>query len=286
MARALKGKKSNHILFIADDIQGEYFGKIISEMDIFAYKAGYFITLCADHSDDDFVDFIYSRFFDGIVIGSASFPLQNIQRLINAGIPIVLLEIRDYSTLTGVFGLINTGLYKGAKNCVRCLYEHGRRNLLFLDRINKQGIESSLDDWRLKGFVDQLQEYGLVFSRENVISGCRTEEEMIGKIQSRMTHQNAVPDGIFARNDLLACIGMEAVKALGFSIPKDISFIGFDNSRLSRFSSPALASMEIQQKEIGKAIMRMIIALIDNRSSYSTRIEEHLETQLIMRPSI
>jgi len=32
--------------------------------------------------------------------------------------------------------------------------------------------------------------------------------------------------------------------------------------------------------------MKMMISLIDNRDSFSTRIEEHLETQLIMRSSI
>jgi DNA-binding LacI/PurR family transcriptional regulator len=44
--------------------------------------------------------------------------------------------------------------------------------------------------------------------------------------------------------------------------------------------------VEIQQKEIGRAIMKMMIALIDRRDSFSTRIEEHLETRLVLRSSI
>ena len=285
MARALKGKKSNHILFIADDIQGEYFGKLISEIDTFAYNEGYFITLCSDRKDEDFVDRIYSRLFDGIVIGSANFPLEQIQRLVNSSIPIVLLEIRDYSSITGVYGLINTGLYRGARNCVRCLYDRGRRNLLYLDRISREGHRSGRDDWRLKGFFDQSLEYGLSVSERNVISGCRTEQALIEAVRDKI-EEGFVPDGIFGRNDYIALLGMEAVKTLGFSVPSDISVIGFDNSRMCRFSSPKLASMEIQQKTIGEAIMKMIISLIDNRSSFSSRIEEHLETQLIMRSSI
>lgn len=286
MARALKGKKSNHILFIADDIQGEYFGKLISEIDSFAYAEGYFITLCSDRPDEDFVDRIYSHFFDSIVIGSANFPLKQIQRLVNSSIPIVLLEIRDYSSITGVYGLINTGLYQGARSIVRCLYEKGRRNLLFLDRISKDGSVSTQDDWRVKGFFDQVQAYGLPVTEKNVIAGCTSEEEL----QSRLTHlieqEGFVPDGIFGRNDHMALLGMETVQALGYSVPEDISIIGFDNSRMCRFSSPKLSSMEIQQKAIGEAVMKMIITLIDDRSSYTTRLEEHLETRLIMRASI
>ena len=286
MARALKGKKSNHILFIADDIQGEYFGKLISEIDSFAYNEGYFITLCADHKDEDFVDRIYSRLFDGIVIGSANFPLQQIQRLVNSSIPIVLLEIRDYSSITGVYGLINTGLYRGARNCVRCLFDRGRRNLLYLDRISKEGHRSDRDDWRLKGFFDQSLEYGLPVTERNVIAGCRSEQSLMEAIRAKIQDEGFVPDGIFGRNDYMALLGMEAVKTLGFTVPSDISVIGFDNSRMCRFSSPKLSSMEIQQKAIGESIMKMIISLIDNRSSFTSRLKEHLETQLIMRSSI
>ncbi len=285
MARALKGKKSNHILFVADDIQGEYFGKLISEIDSLAYKEGYFITLCADHNDEDFVNRIYSKFFDGIVIGSAAFPVKNIQRLVNTGIPVVLLEIRDYSSIEGVYGLINTGLYEGARECVRQLYHRGRRQLLFLDRLSKDGTGSNLDDWRLKGFYDQMHEYGLPVSEANIISGCASEEALNAAIAQRIASGN-VPDGVFGRNDHMALVGMEAFKANGFSIPADISFIGFDNSRSCRFSQPALSSMEIQQKELASSLMQMIINLIDRPEEYADRLEEHLKTQLVMRESV
>lgn len=286
MARALKGKKSNHILFVVDDIQSEYFGKLISEIDAFAYNEGYFITLCADHKDDDFADRIYSRFFDGIVIGSVNFPLKQIQRLVNSNIPVVLLEIRDYSSITGVYGLINTGLYRGAMNCVRCLYDRGRRNLLYLDRISKDGQRSGRDDWRLKGFFDQSLEYGLPVTENNVIAGCKDEQSFMEAFRLKVQEEGFIPDGIFGRNDDMALLGMEAVKTLGFTVPTDVSIIGFNNSRMCRFASPKLSSMGIQQKALGESIMKMIISLIDNRPQFSSRLEEHLETQLIMRSSI
>ena len=39
IARALKGKHSNQILFIADHITNEYFASIVSEMDKYAYDS-------------------------------------------------------------------------------------------------------------------------------------------------------------------------------------------------------------------------------------------------------
>ena len=282
MARALKGKKSNHILFIADDIKGEYFGKLISEIDDLAYKEDYFITLCADHQDEDFVNRIYSKFFDGIVIGSASFPLHNIQRLIDANIPIVLLEIRDYSSINGVYGLINTGLYEGSRSSVRTLYERGRRRLLFLDRVSASGNWSSMDDWRLKGFTDQCKAYQL---EPMVISGCRTEDELSAKIIDLLGSGN-VPDGVFGRNDQIALVGMQACQKMGFNVLADISVIGFDNTRLCRFSSPTLSSVEIGQSEVARSVMEMMMSLIDNRLSFGKRLEVYLGTKLVMRESV
>lgn len=46
LARALKGKRSNQIIFIADHITNEYFSSIVSEMDKYAYESGYLIS-CA-----------------------------------------------------------------------------------------------------------------------------------------------------------------------------------------------------------------------------------------------
>ena len=284
-ARALKGKKSNHILFIADDIEGDYFGKLIREIDSIAYRSGYFVTLCADHDDDDFVQRIYSHFFDGIIIGSAKFPLQNIQRLVDAVLLLVLLEIRDYSKVNGVYGLINTGLYQGARECVKYLYDHGRKHLLYIDRIDEKGGASAIDDWRLKGFIDQLREFDLTLTDDNIITGCSSEQAIIESVRKIFSQSHFVPDGIVGRNDYSACIAMKAVKTIGLSVPNDVAIVGFDNSRLARFSSPALTSMEIRQKEIGTIIMDMLNSLIDERASFTGRIEQYLETKLVVRES-
>jgi DNA-binding LacI/PurR family transcriptional regulator len=285
MARALKGKKSNHILFIADDIQGEYFGKLISEIDTLAYKEGYFISLCADHKDEDFVNRIYSKFFDGIVIGSASFDLINIQRLVDASIPVVLLEIRDYSSIEGVYGLINTGLYEGAMQAVKVLYEQGRRNLLFLDRITTDGKISTMDDWRLKGFSQMCEFLQLEMNEKHILNGYTSEDDLICMLKEHIA-SGFVPDALIGRNDQIALVGMECCKQLGYRVPEDIAVIGFDNSRLCRFAQPKLTSVGIKQKEVAKAVMHMLVNLIDHREEHESRLETYLQTQLVMRESV
>jgi len=282
MARALKGKRSNHILFIADDITGEYFGKLIGEIDRLAYCRDYFITLCADRSDEDFVNRIYSKFFDGIVIGSASFPPANIQRLIDAGLRVVLLEIRDYSAIEGVYGLINTGLYDGMRHAVDTVFERGRRSLLFIDRVSASGSWSDTDDWRLGAFVRQCESLGVDYS---IISGYHSEDELLTGLVARF-EAGLRADAIIGRNDQMALVAMQACKRVGLVVPRDVSVIGFDNSRLCRFASPPLTSVAISQQQIAAAVIDMMMHLIEAEAVYTERLAVYLDTELVMRESV
>ena len=45
IARALKGKGNSHILFIADNVANNYFGRLLQELDSVAYDKGYLVSL-------------------------------------------------------------------------------------------------------------------------------------------------------------------------------------------------------------------------------------------------
>lgn len=281
VARMLKGKSSNHIAFIADQIDNEHFGKIIEEMDRQAYGDGYIISLCANRNDKQFVSRILNRQFDGVVISSISFPEEHVLQLTQAGMPVVLLMNRDYTELPAQVGRIDTGLYEGARACVRHLVEDcGRRKILYIDRFSRNGHFSTEQDLRYRGFIHQMRESGLPVSLAHIISGCTCEEEVVAAIQARI-QQGFAADAIFGRNDRLAVLGTAAVQNMGLTVPKDVAVIGFDNSTLSRYVQPALSTVEIDRHGIAQAAIRMLKMLI----SGETAQEEYFETRLIQRSS-
>ena len=91
IARAMKGKGVNAILFICDNMTNEHFGKIVDEMDRLAYDRNYLISLIRGRNDERFVNQVLSHPFDGIVISSADFDEKYVLQLIDSGIPVVLL---------------------------------------------------------------------------------------------------------------------------------------------------------------------------------------------------
>ena len=267
IARALKGKNSNHIVFIADQIITEHFSLLVSELDKRAYDLGYMISLCSNRNTEQFVGEIISRRYDGVIISS---------------IPVVLLQNRDYSAVHGA-GVIDNGLYEGAKECVRFLQGKGRKNILYIDRFSARGHFSDLNDLRYRGFVEQMRQSGLSAQPESrVITGCASDREVAQKVKAYL-QAGGKADAIFGRNDKLACIAMQAAKDLGYQVPQEIAVVGFDNSTLGQYVTPRITSMEIRREEIAKAAVEMLQQMIGEGRvpapvGFSTRLIEREST--------
>ena len=71
IARALHGKGSLQILFIAEELSSGYFSELVSQMSRDAYRRGYMISLCESQEKDEFVSQILSRQFDGLFVSAS-----------------------------------------------------------------------------------------------------------------------------------------------------------------------------------------------------------------------
>lgn len=281
VARTLKGKHSNQLLFIADQITNEFFSRIVSDMDQYAYESGYLISLCANRNTREFVSQVISRQYDGIIISSASFPMEYIKEFTNVGIPVLVFRRHMGMEYPPRVAVVDTGLYTGGRACVRHLAQTGRRMILYVDKISRRGNSSPRNDSRLSGFLDEMKEWGLPVSEDqNIISGCRSEEELEAAVLKKLLSTPQI-DGIFGRNDMVACIAMQASVKAGRTVGNDIGIIGFDNSSVSRFCLPRLSTMEMQREEISKNVIRIIVEMINGMDP---QIME-FETRLIRRNS-
>ena len=283
-ARVLKGKSLNHIVFIADQIVTEHFSLLLSEMDKKAYDLGYMISLCQNRNTEDFVNSIISRQFDGVIISSISFSKNYIRQLIKAGIPVVLIENRDYSDIEDA-GKINNGLYEGAREVVKHLASVGRKEIIYIDRFSEHGHFSDMSDMRYRGYIHEMLEEQLSKNPEDqVLSGCRTPEEIGNKVQTYLRKHPEV-NAIFGRNDRVACIAMQAAQKLGLNVPKDLAVVGFDNSLLGQYSSPSISSVEIRRDLIAADAIEMLQSMIEHKqilekTMYPTKFIQRESTKI------
>lgn len=276
IARALKGKKTNHIVFIADNISTEHFSQLIAVMDHYAYNKGYLISLISNRNDDDFVEQIISRQCDGIIVSSLSLPEAYIRRFADVGIAVVVLQNRDYKDLSGM-AVIKTGLYGGARDGVSYLAEQGRKHIIYVDRFSGRGHFSDRSDYRLLGYFDEMESRGLP---THVITGC-TDPASTARAVAEYCRDNPV-DAILGRSDKVACIALQAVMDMGRRVPEDIAVVGFDNSSLSQYLRPTMTTIEIERDAIGKAAVTMLDQMLNGGGVPEP---QQFQTRLIRRES-
>jgi DNA-binding LacI/PurR family transcriptional regulator len=98
---------------------------------------------------------------------------------------------------------------------------------------------------------------------------------------TRMLESSSAPTAVLASNDLTAIGMMRAVRRAGFSVPRDISIVGFDDISLAEFTEPPLTTVRLSRKELADQAFH---ALLDGMAEPArSKSECKVETHLIIR---
>ena len=89
-------------------------------------------------------------------------------------------------------------------------------------------------------------------------------------------------------NEVFAIRGMRLAGKMGLRIPQDVSFIGFTDGILSKYSMPTLSSVAQHGEQMGEVAARMLIDKVENEydetdpDSYRTEV---IRASLVQRES-
>jgi LacI family transcriptional regulator len=102
------------------------------------------------------------------------------------------------------------------------------------------------------GFIAGLTEYGLELKPELTILGAYTYESGLARGRELLGRPDR-PTAIFAGNDEMASGVYGAAHELGMRIPDDLSIIGFDDAPIATRMWPAMTSVRLPVREMGRA---------------------------------
>ena len=92
-----------------------------------------------------------------------------------------------------------------------------------------------------------------------------------------------LPEVFICANDFIALDALQVLKKLGYSVPKDVYLIGFDDSPESRIITPAFTTIHIHSQIMGFSAVNLLMSRINEPSlNYRT---VYTETTLIYRES-
>jgi LacI family transcriptional regulator len=91
------------------------------------------------------------------------------------------------------------------------------------------------------------------------------------------------PTAIFAVNDVVALGVVQAAHAAGLRVPEDLSVVGFDNTFMAPWATPALTTVHTPLQEVGRLALRTLQRLMEGEALEAHHVE--LATSLVVRSS-
>lgn len=164
----------------------------------------------------------------------------------------------------------------GGRRATAHLTRLGRRRIVFLG-----DIDDPEPAQRYAGYLQALAQAKIEPDPALTVAAHFEVESAEAAVDALFQHHVAF-DGIVAASDLIALGALRALRHAGLSAPKEVSVIGFDNVRFSRYATPALSTIA---QDTSKAGRLLVSKLLDAGEGRMRSRSERLPTELIVRES-
>ncbi|MCF5935420.1 substrate-binding domain-containing protein, partial [Xanthomonas perforans] len=168
--------------------------------------------------------------------------------------------------------------HAGAMAMTEHLLRAGHRRIAFIGgpALNFDARE------RLRGFRDALAAFGA--QAQGVEYPGDFDEASGHRAGLAMLAAGALPDAVFAANDMTALGCLYAFAQADVSVPGDVALAGFDDIPLARFVHPALTTMRVSIARLGEQAMTRLMRLVETPDR-DDGIRQLLTPELVIRAS-
>ncbi|MBS4174990.1 LacI family DNA-binding transcriptional regulator [Bacillus sp. FJAT-49736] len=205
--------------------------------------------------DNEIETIIKTRNLSGIIVFSGLQYRSVLQQIRKSSVPVVIIE---EDLLLKQCSCIGTDEFYGAELAVKQLFQLGHREIGFINGPENIGICKK----RLAGFRKALERFGLSYNEKRII---HSDFSGYGGGQSALTLMDKNPQltAIFFANDIMAMGGISLLTEKGWNVPNDISVIGYDGLYMTPYYNPSLATIKIDNQEIGIKTAELLFELIN-----------------------
>lgn len=261
MARGLKQRRSKMIQLLVPTITNPFFPKLIDcfskEIDQYGYAT--FLSVSKSSKSEELKCVQRAREFsaDGIILVASTDDCDHITAMKNYGIPMILVN-RSWDL--GLPSVTNDNFF-GAYKAIEHLILHGHRKIVYImSDISVQHIRE-----RYAGCLQAFQDYG-IGPEGGVYIQAQSTKEVYDKT-CRVLEENPDVTAFFVASDWMAMGVYSGVIRGGYSIPKDISVMGFDDVEDSAYMIPPLSTWHHPIETIAQIAVKKLIDHIEGRET-------------------
>ncbi len=268
LARSLRSQRSKLMAAIVGDNADPYFAGIMRGVEEVANEHGYLTIVC--NSDRQpakelhYLQTLRDYRADGVIFaGGALNEPGHVQRIEDVvkdmtgrGAAVITLAQHTLHVPS-----IQTDNFGGARAMTTRLLELGHRRIAFVTGPSNLTVANV----RLQGYMAALVEAGLSLDPRMIITGNFDRES-----GERAAHDIAQippehrPTAIFAANDETAFGVLLGLAQMGWRVPDDISVCGFGDLPMAQMVSPALTTVHIPLRQLGRTGALRMLAVLRN----------------------
>jgi LacI family transcriptional regulator, repressor for deo operon, udp, cdd, tsx, nupC, and nupG len=263
-ARTLRTLRSGRILVTVPDISNPFFSEVIRGVEETAQDLGYSVLLGdtrhqADR-EEQYAGFLKRREADGLIFFSHRLPKLLVDVVNGAKGRAPIVNGCDYSADLGVSS-VHIDNAAAASDAMMHLYGLGHRRVGVItgplsSPLSRDRLDGAKGAAAAQGCGDQL----IVHCGDFTIEAGESEA-------ARMLILPEPPTAIFCFSDKMALGALAAVRKAGLVCPDDVSIIGFDDIKFSRYMVPSLTTIRQPMAKIGQETVRLLHSILSDGNS-------------------
>ncbi len=256
-AVSLRTGKSKTIGLIVEDISNHFFSSLAHTIEQEARNNHYNVIYCSTENDvqkgREVLQLMYNQQVDGYLITPAIGMEKDIEKLVQLGKPVVLMD-RNIQGMNLPSVMVDN--YKGMQQAMRYLCKKGNRNIGF--------VTVNLDLFQMKererAYYDALREAGLRVLKSHVLhlEYQDKKEKSVANITAFLKKQKNLDAVIFATN-YLGIYGLLSTKEIGLRIPEDLKILCFDDHDVFELHQPSITVVQQPIQEIAKTALELLL---------------------------
>lgn len=279
-AQSLASNRSNSVGILVSELHGPFFGQMMAGIEAELRASGKHVIITTGHSEEDKekagIDFLISRSCDAIIVHVEALSDEYLIELTKGKTPIYFVS----RIIAGIEeNCIQLDNELGGYLATKAMIDQGHRQIAYI-----AGPEFKADSQnRLAGHKRALKEYKVPFNDDLYFIG--DFKEPGGKDGIKQFLSNKTPfTALVCANDEMASGAMTYAREHDFTLPEDLSIIGFDNIIFSRHIYPKLTTIDNPVNEMGHMAAKLVLKNVYNKKNIT--IKHSFEPTLISRDSI
>ena len=280
MAKSLRTLKTSRIVVTVPDIANPFFSHIIRGVEESALAAGYTVLLgdVGFHGDSEaaYASLLRRKEADGLIFLGHTLPPTLSDLIARKGAAAPVVNGCEFSESLDVSS-VHIDNSRAAREVMDYLYGLGHRRIAIITG----DMRSPISRDRLAGVHISATSHGHE-GQLSVVTGDYSIESG-DQLATTIIATQPRPTAIFCFSDDMAFGALHAMRGAGIACPKDISLVGFDDARLSRFSAPSLTTVRQPMREIGRKTVELLIDIMENGAT--ERVNMTLDHELVIRES-